>query len=147
MVILSNFKERLNEFMILQNVNTPKLAKLLNVSDTALNGLKRGAHYPSTEILYALITYFNCSADYLLGLSDDYPEEKRYPLPTSDFASRFNKILKETGVTQYRLTKEGNFSGNLLYKWLHGQSLPSTANLIKLANFLSVSVDYLLDRE
>ena len=92
MIILSNFKDRLNEFMILHNLTTPKLAETLGASDTALNELKRGAHYPSTEIFFALLTYFNCSADYLLGLSDDYPENKTYREPTTNFATQLGKI-------------------------------------------------------
>lgn len=147
MIILSNFKDRLNEFMILHNLTTPKLAEALGISDTALNGLKRGAHYPSTEIFFALLSYFNCSADYLLGLCDDYPENKIFRSPTDSFSKHFRNVLKETGVSQYRLTKEGKISGNLLYKWLNGQSVPSPANLVKLSKFLQVSVDYLLDRE
>ncbi|MBE5751199.1 MAG: helix-turn-helix domain-containing protein [Clostridiales bacterium] len=143
---LSIFGERINEYIILAGGDVVALSKEMEISDTTLYALKRGENLPTARVLYKLLQRFHCSADYLLGLVDDY-EEKQYPNPTENFSSRFANILKECQVSQYALTKEHNISGHLLYQWLHGQSIPSASNLIKLSKILQVSVNYLIGLE
>ena len=143
---LSIFAERLNEFLLFINKDVVTLAQDMQISDTTLYALKRGENLPTARVLFKLLEHFNCSADYLLGLADDYAD-KQYPKPTQNFGTRFANILKDCKVSQYTLTKKHNISGHLLYQWLHGQSVPSATNLIKLSRILQVSVDYLIGLE
>ena len=147
MANLSNFVERLKEFMILNNLNATKLSEITDIDRSSISALLRGEHYPATKTLFAFLEIFKCSADYLLGLTDDYIEEKTYLTPTDNFGERFRFLLDKTGTTQYALTKYKNISGNLLYKWLHNQALPTVFNLIKLSEYMEISVDCLIGRE
>lgn len=146
-MVLSNFVERLKEFTVLENLTATELSKRTNIDRSTLSGLLRGEHLPKFEVFCKLITYFNCSADYLLGFSNDYPEEKQYLPPVENFGDRFYFLLKQTGTSQYELTKNENISSNLLYQWLHNQTKPSVYNLVKLANYMEITIDYLLGRE
>ena len=146
MVILSNFADRLTEQMILHNLNSPQLAEILHVNRATISALKRGARLPSTEVLFSLVEYFNCSADYLLGLIEFAPENTVYMPPVQSFGTLFHNILKETNTSQYCLTKVHHISGNLLYQWLHDQAFPSVANLVKLSKCLDIPVDVLIGR-
>lgn len=144
---LSKFVERMNEFMLLNSLNATKLAEKTGVARSTICGLLRKEHLPSTAALVAFVEYFDCAADYLLGLVDDYPENLKFAKPKTPFGERFRLLLKETQVSQYYLTKCHKISGNLLYKWLNNEAIPSVYNLIKLSKALNISVDCLLGRE
>ena len=47
------------------------IAKLLNTSQTVYSRYERDARTLPTEMLYTLALYYNISADYLLGLTDE----------------------------------------------------------------------------
>jgi len=52
------------------NLTQMQLAKLFNLSDAAINRYEKGINDPDTETVKKLASYFNVSADYLLGLTD-----------------------------------------------------------------------------
>ncbi len=141
------FAERMNEFMVIHSLNASSLAEKTGVPRPTISGLLREEHLPSPKALKAFADFFECPTDYLLGLIDDYPENCKFSQPSVSFGERFRRLLAETKVSQYVLTKQHKISGNLLYKWLNNESEPSVYNLIKLSKALSVSVDCLLGRE
>ena len=47
------------------------IAKLLNTSQTVYSRYERDERTLPTEMLYILALYYNISADYLLGLTDE----------------------------------------------------------------------------
>ena len=146
MVILSNISERINEFIILKGLTPKTLAQEIGVTHATVLNVLQCRHTPSTALLYKLITYFQCSTDYLLGLTDDYPENVQYQPPVEKFGERFAFLLKTAGVSQYALTKKHGISGNLIFRWLHDQTLPSVDNFVKLARIFGFSVDFILGR-
>lgn len=62
----------------------------------------------------------------------------------------FNEILKtlrnEKKLTQKALSKEINVSEDCIYFWEKGRSEPCIIDLINLANYFNVSIDYLVGR-
>ena len=56
------------------------------------------------------------------------------------------KIRNEKNVTQIRLSIEAEVTQETISAYESGKAMPSAETLIKMANFLDVSVDYLLDR-
>ena len=141
------FAERLTEFMILGSLNATQLSEKTGISRSAISGLLRQEHLPSTKALTAFADYFHCTTDYLLGLTDDYQDGIHAVKSELSFGKIFKKLLKETKTTQYFLTKHEKISGNLIYKWLNDQAEPSVYNLMKLSRAMNVSVDCLLGRE
>ena len=140
---MSNISERLKEFLILNNLNASSLSKKVDIDRSTISALLRGEHLPSIDTLLKLVIFFNCSADYLLGLTDDYPE-KNYRLKDENFGERFRKLLKKSKISQYQLEKKFKISSSLIYRWLHNVSLPTPFYLMKLSQYLEVSVDELL---
>lgn len=143
---MSNISERLKEFLILNNLSALSLSKLVDIDRSTISALIRGENLPSLENLLKLVCFFNCSADYLLGLTDDYPE-KTYRVKDEKFGKRFRDILKKASVSQYQLTKQYKISSSLIYRWLNDLTLPNSFYLIKLSQYLEVSVDNLLGIE
>ena len=66
---------RLRELRKAAGMKQQELANLLDVTTTQVSDIERGNTTTSMARLYQLCEYFNVSADYLLGLTDD-PEPK-----------------------------------------------------------------------
>lgn len=62
----------------------------------------------------------------------------------------FNKIFVEyiqsKGITAYRVAKETGISQGLMNEYKNGLRIPATENLIKIADYLECSIDFLLGR-
>ena len=57
-------------------------------------------------------------------------------------------IMKERNISAYRLAKETGISESLFSKWeKNPTSKISSINLVKIADYLGCSIDYLLGRD
>ena len=65
-----DFKIRLKELRIENNVTQAQLAKRLNMSKMAISHWEKGNSEPSIEQLKILATFFDVSVDYLIGFCD-----------------------------------------------------------------------------
>lgn len=63
--------ERLKYLRIEKGLGQNLLAKELKLSNASISYWETGKQEPSAEALFKLAKYFNVSADYLLGLTDD----------------------------------------------------------------------------
>ena len=62
------------------------------------------------------------------------------------FTSHFVYLLQEKQLSSYRVAKDTGISQGLMNEYKNGVKLPSIENLVKIADYLDVSVDYLLGR-
>lgn len=62
------------------------------------------------------------------------------------FAERLLELRKEEQMSQAALAKKLNVSYSVVCYWETNRSEPTAPNLVKLADFFEVSVDYLLGR-
>ena len=60
---------------------------------------------------------------------------------------RLKEIRKNAGMTQKELSKQINYSQNLISTWESGTHEPNIKALIALANIFNVSVDYLIGND
>lgn len=63
------------------------------------------------------------------------------------FVKRLNSLIKETGVTKYRLAKEINVSIPTLTYWTKGINEPKISHLKAIADYFGVCADYLIGRQ
>ena len=145
MDILSKLPERLKELMFDKGVNVATLAQAVGVRTNAITRYLSGAHIPKFETFVAIINYFNCSADFFLGISDE-PNYNRNYLPVPAFSGQLRQVLLDCKISQYALQKSTKISWANFHYWLNGLRLPYPDNLYKIANALNISVDYLLGR-
>mgnify|MGYP004665946323 CR=1 FL=1 len=59
----------------------------------------------------------------------------------------FNSLIQSKGLSAYRVAKDLGFSPVLFSDWKSGKSKPKYDKLQKIADYLGVSVDYLLGRD
>ena len=70
-----NFGEHLKQLRKSQNITQKQLAAAIGASERGIQNYELGERLPNFETIIALCTYFQVSADYLLGLSDK-PERR-----------------------------------------------------------------------
>ena len=93
MVILSNLSENLKELMAERSINQVTLAAALGTGRTKLSDIMNGKNAPSYATFLLLIEFFHCSADFLLGLSEEPREEVPYN-PVPPFGECLRKMLE-----------------------------------------------------
>jgi transcriptional regulator with XRE-family HTH domain len=63
------------------------------------------------------------------------------------FYERLKELRIEKGIGQIELAKAVNVSKGIISLWENGLREPKLSNLITLANFFEVSIDYLVGLE
>lgn len=62
------------------------------------------------------------------------------------FTERFREIIQSHDITPYRIAKDTGISQGLMAEYNRGEKIPTVNNLIRIADYLDCSVDYLLGR-
>ena len=143
MDILSKVPERLKELMFERELTTKKLAEELGVKSNTITRYLKGTSSPNFQIFVKMLEYFECSADFMLGL-EEFSQKNAKPVLL--FSESFRKAMKECKFSQYALQKKTDISWNNLHKWLKGERLPYPDSLLKIAKAMDCRVDLLLGR-
>lgn len=61
-----------------------------------------------------------------------------------EFAERLKTLRKQVKLTQAQIAEKLNISQQAYASWEHGVKKPTQENLVKIAQVLNVSVDYLV---
>ena len=75
MIIVTNFCERLIKLHNEKGVFIKDIAEVIGVSTKQYARYEKGINEPTLSVIVKLCEYFQCSSDYLLGLSDK-PERR-----------------------------------------------------------------------
>lgn len=65
------FPSKLKEIRLNKNYSQKQVAEGIGISETLYQKYEYGKTKPSYDVIIKLCIYFNISADYLLGLSDN----------------------------------------------------------------------------
>ncbi len=145
---MNQFQESLHDLMNENKLNRVMLAKAVGVTSTTINGFFNYDYYPQIELAIKLSNYFDCSIDYLFGLTD--VKAKEYELDLSKVMQNFNdnisSMLKSSGVSNAKAMRDMGMGEFTLYRWRRGM-FPKTVTLIAVAKYFGVSVEYLLGHE
>ncbi|MBQ8255091.1 MAG: helix-turn-helix transcriptional regulator [Clostridia bacterium] len=63
------------------------------------------------------------------------------------FTERFNELLKSRGINAMGLAKEIGVPKSIVYEWKSGMRDPSLENMLRIADYFGVSLEYLTGRE
>lgn len=137
---MNEFQKRLTELLINNNLTQLKLGNAIGISSTAINGYFNENYYPALDVCKKLAKYFDCSINYILGLSENKENKNTN---TNDFFTNFNKLMKETKLSIKKTLENLQMSEHNYYRWRDGQ-IPKTVNLVEIAEYFNVSVDYLI---
>lgn len=145
MDILSNVSKRLKDLIEEAGINGSILAKNLDVDHSVISRYLNAERLPSATILVKLADFFQCTTDYILGLSDNLFVQSFKKRPP--FNEQLNFLLDYYQMSKYKFTKETNFTEFTVTRWQRGICEPNVESLIKLSKKLKCSVDFVLGRE
>lgn len=138
-----NLGKRLNEL-----VNENEIIKIKDYfgfnSFTTIYDWMNNKYLPNFTNIIKLADYFKINLDYLLDRTQNVEEVFSKELPY--FPTHFRKVLEANKSSQYKLLKDKIISRGHLNSWLKDGNLPSVENLIKIADYLKISVDELVGR-
>lgn len=126
------------------NLNAFALGEKLGTHRTNITRYLQGKRLPSYPLFVKIVEYFNVSADALLGRLDYCDVQEFQPL--QPFGTTFRKALDETHTSQYELQKNLHYSSATTHDWFINKRIPSIEHLDQLADYMDVTVDYLLGR-
>lgn len=66
------FGERLRSLRTEKNIGQNELAKVLNLSNASISYWETGKQSPTADAIYKIAQFFNVSADFLIGLKNDW---------------------------------------------------------------------------
>lgn len=136
--------ERLSDLMIEKEIDNKTLAKAIGISAVSIGRWKRNVKYMYLGQILKLANYFNCSLDFLVGRSEiviDFLPQK-----CPQFYPYFRKLIEERGISRNKINKETRIKSSHFVDWKN-ESDPHILSLIELADYLEVTLDYLVGRE
>lgn len=142
---LSIFSERLKEIMFDRNdMKSEALAKEIGTAGSTVRTWLNATNEISLENAIKIADFFHCSLDYLAGKTETDQEIIPHSLPP--FYDNLRLVMKQTGKTRYRITKETAIKDAFFTNWRKGQ-MPMLSSVCELADYMHVTLDYLTGRE
>lgn len=138
-----NFGESLNEILNNRNINVKDFAKAINISLTTAYSWLRNLTEPNLSALIATADYLKCTIEFLIGRNPDESPfvGNNYP----PIAQRIKEVMKESGISSYKLRRISKYDGSYFYNWEHG-SEPLLSTLIELSKIFDCTIDHLIGR-
>lgn len=135
-----DFGENLRLFRKNSALSQLDLADELKVSRATIKNYESGFTKPDIDFLILASDYFNVTVDCLLGV--DIPEKDSIVL----FPNRLNELRKKKKLTQVEMAKLLMVTQGAYQKWEAGSREPSFEMLMRIADILEVTIDFLLGR-
>lgn len=146
MAISKKFQDRFIELTNeLEVKSKDKKAKIIGINRSTFSNAFNYGIVPKTPSLILIADYFNISIDYLIANTDDeYFEKSAHP---KTFLERLDELQIENEIkTRYELAQKLLIHRNNIAQWYKLNCLPLIDDLIIIADYFKVSIDYLLGR-
>ncbi len=144
---MTNYMDSLNEiiqeYRECNDLTITQFAKEVHILRTCLCNWQNQRFSPSLASLIKLADFFDCSLDYMVGRSEftGYVPAVKHEC----FCERIELLLKKHNLTFYKFSKSCRIDFNAYCKWKKN-SIPTVFNLIAVAEYFNVSLDYLVGR-
>lgn len=130
------FSEHLRELRKEHGLTQQQASDGASITRASWNTYENGYHIPDSVVLKKIADFFGVSTDYLLGMQDK-------PI-NNVLMERINTLLTTRNVRQKDLADAVGVMKNTVSYWVHGQRTPNSKQLVGIAKFFNVSIDYLL---
>jgi len=150
---MEKFHEKLKMLRKKQGLTQKEVARLLGTVQGVYSKWERGVYEPNYENLSMLACIFDVSVDFLLSDYIEFSKEKylrmqeSYLIISNVFPQRLKEIRIKRGLTQTELGEKVGVKQSTFTNWENGKREPNFEIVIKLADLLEVSVDWLFGRK
>ena len=147
LVIKVNYGIKLKELREYYNMSQYDVAKLLNIKRSSYNQFEQQYDIVPIKRLNELSNIFDCSIDYILGLSEKksyYGANKEINMSIS--MERLKKFRKDHRLTQEKLASILETSTSVVGGFERGRNIIATPFLYTICKKYHLSADYLLGK-
>lgn len=141
---MSKFAERLQEQLDDHKMTAEQLGTELSISSSNIYKWLRDESIPNLDSLIKLSDYFKCNLDFLSGRAVENYYTAKNVMP---ICNRLRFIISEKDTSDYMFAKNAKIPRTSLHHWLTGRSEPLLDSLIKIADYLDCTLDWLIGRE
>lgn len=127
---LLNLADIIDDYLCQKNTNLSRFSQEIGINERIVNRWFHLKYYPSAENAIRLAVFFDCSVDYLFGLSAE--PNKPPEIDAIDFYSRFLRLKQKTGNSNYAIAKYTKVSESTISKW-NPKTVPSMPSVIALS--------------
>lgn len=140
------FTENLKDLKNESNKSLRQLAAESGVSAMQYSRYLNGS-IPTIDIILKIAKFFDCSLDYLFGLSNERKVKKytTYNYDISQFLINYEKLLNQNGLIHYKFIKTIGYDESIIRHWKSG-STPRLDIIYYIAKNLDGSIDDLIGR-
>lgn len=142
---MSKFVERLKELISEKGKNAKTVGEEIGCGNSTISHYLTGRYLPTVEMAIKLANYFNCTLDFLLGLTDENEVKEFKNCPP--FKEQLPILCKKCNTSRYKISKKTGISESVLRYWAQGKTTPSIYNIARIAKELEISIDFVLGRE
>lgn len=150
---MEKFHEKLKVLRKKHGLTQKEVARLLGTVQGVYSKWERGVYEPNYENLSMLACIFDVSIDFLLSDYIEFSKDKylrmqeSYLIISNVFPQRLKEIRIKRGLTQTELGEKVGVKQSTFTNWENGKREPNFEIVIKLADLLEVSVDWLFGRK
>lgn len=141
---MNKFADNLKELILEKGISLRELEKQCGIPSSQLSRYLKST-IPTLVVAERICNYFNCSLDFLFGLSAQKSARNYKKYDLSKFIDRYEEVLSQNNITHYKFAQKYNFSEACLRHWKKGQ-VPKLDIVAVIAENLGTSIDYLLGR-
>jgi len=147
--------EKINSLLALKKISKSQFYKDCDISSAAFSQWRTGKTFPSRGNVLRIAEYLDVSPEYLLASTyaplPPIEVEKRKPSFEDEEGSvmvdRIRALCKARNTSITKLEAALGFGNGTIGKWKNAKNAPPADKLEKVADFLDVSVRYLLTGE
>ncbi len=142
---LNVFTENFTDLFVLTGLTKHKFAELIGIGHCLIADYLNGT-IPLLRNVIKICDYFNCSVDFIVGLTTDFSYTNLQKGYKKDcFFNEYQKLLKDNNTTHYCLAKNKIVTATKLSLWKQGR-LPQFEVMVAIAYELCGSIDKMLGR-
>ena len=140
-----DFTEIFTDLFLGTELNKTKFANQLGIGHSTIQKYMDGV-IPSPKTVALICDYFNCSMDYITGLSDEFNyKNSKGGIDSKCFIPEYQRLLTINSTNHFTLSKKGLVNESSLSWWKKGH-LPQFEVIFNIAYELGGSIDKLLGR-
>lgn len=139
-------ENRLEELRLDNDLKQKEIANKLNISGKNYSNWERGVTDIPLVKSNDLANYYDCSLDYLFGLSNTKKINERKTIDLKLLSKRLLETRKERNLTQEQLSQDVGYHQRTYAHYENGSRIPTSFKLFYIALYHNVSLDYLVGR-
>lgn len=141
----NKFVETFSDLFLKTELSKKAFADKVGIKHSQISRYLTGTS-PKLSTVAKICDFFNCSIDYITGLTDDFCYKNlKKGINSKAFYDEYCKLLNLNKTTHYKLAKQGLVCETRLSSWKLGK-LPEFETIFNIAYELGGSIDKMLGR-